>query len=91
MKRPATITPRRRAAQDEKLDKDFPLLTLHTRLRISGTLKQSDRGPLLITKAHVAWIIETETDLTGLLGSVILVDGTKTAMDRISADYVGRL
>lgn len=86
----STKAVRRRVDNDEKLDKDFPLLTLHSRIRIVGTLSDSSRGPMLLTKAHVAWIIETETDIASLVGSRVLVEGTKTSMDRISADYVGK-
>lgn len=80
----------RRSNRDEKLDKDFPLLTLHSRLRIAGTLSHSERGPLLLTKAHVAWVIETTSDISSFVGCNVVVEGTKTAMDRIAADYVGK-
>lgn len=87
MKRPRHQTST--GAADEKQDKDFPLLTLNSRVRIAGTLTQSGRGPLLITKAHVGWVIETDLDVSAMVGSRIVVEGVKTSMDRISADYVG--
>lgn len=77
-------------AADEKQDKDFPLLTLKSRLRLKGKLSASNRGPMLVTKKHVTWIIESDHDIAPFIGCEVVVEGLKTSMDRISADFVGR-
>ena len=61
-----------------------------SRLRATGLLSCGKRGLLLKTINASIWIIETENQVTDLLGSTVVVEGTLTGIDRVKADWIGQ-
>jgi hypothetical protein len=61
-----------------------------SRLRATGLLICGKRGLLLTTIDASTWIIETENQVTDLLGSTVVVEGTVTGIDRVKADWIGQ-
>ncbi len=46
---------------------------------------------MLTTLQSEVWIIETDEDLDTFLGKTILVEGTISGLDRLSAYWIGEL
>ncbi|WP_225008879.1 DUF5818 domain-containing protein [Novosphingobium percolationis] len=61
------------------------------RIRVVGILSWSQRGAMLTTLQSEVWIIETDEDLDTFLGKTILVEGTISGLDRLSAYWIGEL
>lgn len=57
-----------------------------SRKRVSGMLSRGPRGLILTTDSEL-WIIETDDDITGVVGRRVIVEGTVAGFDRLRADW----
>ena len=61
------------------------------RQRIAGILDRAKRGLILTTDQHEVWVIEVEEDVDQLIGSKVTVDGVIRGIDRLRADWIGKV
>lgn len=61
------------------------------RQRIAGILDRAKRGLILTTDLHEVWVIEAEEDVEQLIGSKVTVDCVITGIDRVRADWIGKV
>ena len=61
------------------------------RQRIAGILNRAKRGLILTTDLHEVWVIEAEEDVEQFIGSKVTVDGVITGIDRVRADWIGKV
>ena len=60
-----------------------------TRIRLIGQRRNSKRGTLLVTANGDVWVVEGALEDVPLSNSEFIVEGVKTGLDRIQADWVG--
>lgn len=60
-----------------------------SRKRVSGMLSRGPRGLILIADDSQLWVIDTDDEITGLVGRRVLVEGAVAGFDRLKADWVG--
>lgn len=60
-----------------------------SRIRLIGKRQNSRRGPLLVTANGDVWVLEGTLEDVPLSNSEFIVEGVKTGLDRIQADWVG--
>lgn len=59
------------------------------RKRLSGMLSRGERGQILTTEDGELWVIDTEDDVTRLVGRRIVIEGAPAGLDRLTADWIG--
>lgn len=52
-------------------------------------LSRGRRGLILTTEDCDLWVVETDDDITRLIGRRVVVEGAATGLDRLKADWVG--
>jgi hypothetical protein len=52
-------------------------------------LSRGRRGMILTTKADEVWIVESEEVADDLIGTMVIVEGIITGIDRLRADWIG--
>lgn len=60
-----------------------------SRKRVSGLLSRGRRGLFLMTDDSELWVIDTDEDVTRLLGQRVVLEGAPIGLDRLRADWIG--
>ena len=58
-------------------------------MRVSGMLSRGKRGLILTTDDSELWIIDTDDEVTRLIGHRVMVEGAAAGLDRLKADWIG--
>lgn len=59
------------------------------RYRLEGLLLDSRRGPLLQMDDGGVWALETESDISLMLGQRVTLEGVKSGFDRLNVEWLG--
>lgn len=62
-----------------------------TRIRLTGKRRNSKRGPLLVTADGDVWVLEGTEGSELPANTAVTVEGIQTGLDRIHADWIGRV
>lgn len=60
-----------------------------TRLRLTGTIEQSDRGPLLRCEDGHVWKLELQDVALPAGNGTVVVEGDKSGFDQLGVDWIG--
>jgi len=60
-----------------------------SRLRVSGIVSKSDRGPILTLEGGAVWVLEYEDPIDEFVGKAVVAEGTVVSFDRLKADWIG--
>ena len=62
-----------------------------TRIRLTGKRRNSTRGPLLVVADGDVWVLEGIEGSELPANTAVTVEGIQTGLDRIHADWIGRV
>ena len=62
-----------------------------TRIRLTGKHRNSRRGPLLASASGDVWVLEGTEGSDLPANTAVTVEGIQTGLDRIHADWIGRV
>jgi hypothetical protein len=60
------------------------------RYRLEGLLLDSRRGPVLQMDDGGVWVLDTETDISLMLGQRVTVEGVRSGFDRLDVEWMGQ-
>ena len=60
-----------------------------SRLRVSGIVSESDRGPILTLEDGAVWVLEYDDPIDELVGKAVVAEGIVVSFDRLKADWIG--
>lgn len=60
-----------------------------SRLRVSGIVSESDRGPILTLEDGAVWVLEYEHPIGEFVGKSVVTEGVVVGFDRLKPDWIG--
>lgn len=60
-----------------------------SRLRVSGMVSESVRGPILALDDGAIWVLEYEDPIDEFVGKAVVTEGIVVGFDRLKPDWIG--